>query len=301
MNAWEPIAAEEAPARAAFGLSRASADGQAPPTALVFASPHSGRDYPDDMMAAAALDAQAIRRSEDAFVDDLIAASPELGAATIIARYARAYIDLNRDAFELDAAMFEDELPAFARARTARVAAGLGAIARVVSEGQEIYARKLTFSEARGRIEGAHRPYHAALERLIAEAHRAHGFAILIDWHSMPAAAAKGAARDRPSDFVLGDRFGSACSGALTQAVERELEAMGYRVSRNTPYAGGYTTEHYGRPARRTHALQIEINRALYLDEAALTPTAGFGQLKSDLERLTRTLAGADWSGLKTG
>jgi N-formylglutamate amidohydrolase len=309
MNAWEPIAAKDAaedtPPKATsgmapFGLWRAAAEGQAPPTPLVFASPHSGRHYPDDMMAAAALDAQTIRRSEDAFVDDLIASSPSLGAATITARYARAYIDLNREAFELDAGMFEDELPEFARARTARVAAGLGAIARVVSEGQEIYARKLTFSEARGRIEGAHRPYHAALERLIAETHRAHGIAILIDWHSMPAAAARSGGRDRPCDFVLGDRFGAACAGSLTQRVERELEAMGYRVARNTPYAGGYTTEHYGRPARRTHALQIEINRGLYLDEATLTPTAGFEALKANLERLTRTLAATDWSGLKS-
>jgi N-formylglutamate amidohydrolase len=253
------------------------------------------------MMAAAALDAQAIRRSEDAFVDDLIAPAPELGAAFLSARYARAYIDLNREAFELDASMFADELPEFAKARTARVAAGLGAIARVVSEGQEIYARKLTFAEARLRIEGAHRPYHAALERLIAESHKAHGFAILIDWHSMPAAAARAGGRDRACDFVLGDRFGAACAGALTQRVERELEAMGYRVARNTPYAGGYTTEHYGRPARRTHALQIEINRALYLDEARLTPTAGFERLKADLARLTTALAAADWSGLKGG
>ncbi len=301
MNAWEPITAEDKPVRAAFGLWRAAADGQPPPTPLVFASPHSGRDYPDDMMSAAVLDAQAIRRSEDAFVDDLIVAAPKLGAATIAARYARAYIDLNREAFELDPGMFEDELPEFARARTARVAAGLGAIARVVSEGQEIYARKLMFAEARGRIESAHRPYHAALERLIAEAHRAHGFAILIDWHSMPAAAARTGGRDRSSDFVLGDRFGAACAGVLTQRVERELEAMGYRVARNAPYAGGYTTEHYGRPARRTHALQIEINRGLYLDEAKLTPTAGFEELKANLERLIRALAGADWRALKTG
>jgi N-formylglutamate amidohydrolase len=265
----------------------------------VFASPHSGRDYPDDMMAAAALDAQAIRRSEDAFVDDLICEAPKLGASVIAARYARAYIDLNREAFELDPGMFEDELPEFARARTARVAAGLGAIARVVSEGQEIYARKLTFSEARGRIDGAHRPYHLALERLIAEAHEAHGFAILIDWHSMPAAAARAGGRDRPSDMVLGDRFGAACAAMLTGRVERELEAMGYRVARNTPYAGGYTTEHYGRPPKRTHALQIEINRSLYLDEAKVAPTAGFARLKGHLERLTSALAGADWSALK--
>ena len=307
MNAWEPLGQtgaktgglEDAPAQAAFHLQRAAPPGAPPPTPLVFASPHSGRWYPDDMMAASALDAQTIRRSEDALVDDLIEAAPDLGAALLSARFARAYIDLNREAFELDPGMFSDELPDFARARTARVAAGLGAIARVVSEGQEIYARKLTFAEARRRIEGAHRPYHAALERLIAEAHRTHGFAILIDWHSMPAAAARTGGRDRACDFVLGDRFGAACAGMLTQRVERELEAMGYRVARNTPYAGGYTTEHYGRPSRRTHALQIEINRALYLDEAKLTPTAGFERLQADMARLIQALTAADWSALR--
>jgi N-formylglutamate amidohydrolase len=250
------------------------------------------------MMAAAALDAHAIRRSEDALVDELIGRAPEMGAPVIAARFARAYIDLNREAFELDPGMFADELPDFARARTARVAAGLGAIARVVSEGQEIYARKLTFAEARARIEQAHRPYHAALERLVGEAHAAHGFAVLIDWHSMPSAAAR-AGRDRATDIVLGDRFGAACAGLLTAAVERALEQMGYRVSRNTPYAGGYTTEHYGRPARRTHALQIEINRALYLDEATLEPTRGYARLKDDVERLMGVLVRADWSALK--
>jgi N-formylglutamate amidohydrolase len=302
MNAWEPIAANEAPERTdAFEVRRARLAGHPPPTPLVFASPHSGRLYPADMMAAAALDAQSIRRSEDAFVDDLIARAPELGVATISARYARAYIDLNREAFELDPAMFADELPEFARARTARVAAGLGAIARVVSEGQEIYARKLTFAEARQRIDFAHRPYHDTLARLLAEAHAAHGFAILVDWHSMPAAAAKTGHRDRACDMVLGDRFGAACAGLLPARAERELEGLGYRVARNTPYAGGYTTEHYGRPSRRIHALQIEINRALYLDEARLTPTAGFERLKTDLEALTAALARADWSSLAAG
>jgi N-formylglutamate amidohydrolase len=305
MNAWEPIAAPEvadhdvADRTDAFEVRRAAAVGATPPTPLVFASPHSGRLYPDDMMAAAALDAQSIRRSEDAFVDDLIAGAPALGVATINARFARAYIDLNREAFELDPGMFADELPEFARARTARVAAGLGAIARVVSEGQEIYARKLTFAEARGRIDGAHRPYHDTLRRLIEAAHATHGFAILVDWHSMPAAAARTGGRERPCDMVLGDRFGAACAGILPSRVERELEALGYRVARNTPYAGGYTTEHYGRPARRVHALQIEINRGLYLDEATLAPTAGFETLKGHLAALTRTLAAADWSSLK--
>lgn len=300
MNAVDPRAVERAPADlgAAFSVRRAAAPGAPPPTPLVFASPHSGRLYPDDMMSATLLDAVSIRRSEDAFVDDLIADAPSHGAATIVAHVARAYIDLNREPFELDPAMFADELPEFARARTARVAAGLGAIARVVSEGQEIYRRKLMFAEARKRIEGAHRPYHKALAALLAEAQAAHGFAILVDWHSMPAAAARAGGRDRPSDMVLGDRFGAACAGVLPARVERELEGLGYRVARNTPYAGGYTTEHYGKPQRRVHALQVEINRGLYLDEATLAPTSGFGKLRADVARVTEALVTTDWSPL---
>lgn len=300
MNAWEPLAANRsAPAISPFEVRRASNDGAPAPTPLVFASPHSGRLYPEDMMAAAALDAHAIRRSEDAFVDELIETGPEHGAALICANLARAYIDVNREAFELDQAMFADELPDFARARTARVAAGLGAIARVVSEGQEIYARKLTFDEARRRIEGVHTPYHAGLARLLGEAHAAHGYAILIDWHSMPAAAARAGGRDGPCDMVLGDRFGASCASLIIQRVERELEARGYKVARNAPYAGGYTTEHYGRPNRRTHALQIEINRGLYLNEGTLEPTKGFKRLKDDLGEVIAALGATDWSGLK--
>ena len=143
-----------------------------------------------------------------------------------------------------------------------------------------------------------HRPYHAALTELLAEAQAAHGVAILIDWHSMPAAAARSSGRDRPCDMVLGDRFGAACAAPLSLRVERELEAMGYRVTRNTPYAGGYTTEHYGRPAKGVHALQIEINRGLYLDEAKLARTAGFQRLQSNLAQLARRLADYDWSSL---
>ncbi|WP_293906406.1 N-formylglutamate amidohydrolase [Phenylobacterium sp.] len=299
MTAADPLTgADSPPIPAPFEVRRAWPIG-APPTPLVFASPHSGRHYPEDMMSAAALDAVSIRRSEDAFVDDLIAQAPDHGAALITAGMARAYIDLNREPFELDPGMFSDELPEFARSRTARVSAGLGAIARVVSEGQEIYHRKLTFAEARSRIEGAHQPYHLALEGLIAEAQAAHGFAILVDWHSMPAAAARSGGRDRPCDIVLGDRFGAACAGVLPTRVERELEALGYRVARNTPYAGGYTTEHYGRPHKRTHALQVEINRALYLDEATVARTSGFERLRGHIEQLTRKLAAADWSALR--
>jgi N-formylglutamate amidohydrolase len=273
-------------------------DGAAPPTPLVFASPHSGRLYPQEMLDASALSAEAIRGSEDAFVDNLIALAPAAGATVIEARLARAWVDLNREPWELDPAMYEDELPAFARARTARVAAGLGAIARVVGEGREIYARKLMFAEAKARIETTHRPYHETLARLLAEARAEHGLAILIDWHSMPSAAAK-RQRGGPCDIVLGDRFGAACSARLTGLVERELTAMGYACARNAPYAGGYTTEHYGRPGRRTHALQIEISRGLYLDEATLEPTEGLARLTADFGRLTEALARADWKSLK--
>jgi N-formylglutamate amidohydrolase len=246
------------------------------------------------MMAAAALDASAIRRSEDAFVDELIAPAREVGAAVIAARYARAYVDLNRDAWELDPAMFEDELPRFAAAQTARVAAGLGSIARVVGDGQEIYARKLTFAEARRRIDTVWRPYHSALSGLIGEAKMRFGKVVLVDWHSMPSAAAKAAARGRRTpDFVLGDRFGASCAGAVTGLVERELEAMGWCVTRNAPYAGGWTTEHYGRPAEGVHVLQVEMNRALYLEEARLQRGPGFEVLAAALKRVAQALARA--------
>lgn len=293
MTLLEPPPAKIAPYR----LVRPPAGTPAAP--LVFASPHSGRHYPAEMLNASVLDAAAIRRSEDALVDELIAEGPARGASLIAAGYARAFIDLNRDPWELDPAMFEDELPAFARGRTARVAAGLGAIARIVAEGQEIYGRKLTFAEAEARVAAAHAPYHLALAALIEETRARHGFALLIDWHSMPSAAAKAGRMGRERcDIVLGDRYGAACGPAVTRLVETRLEAMGYAVTRNAPYAGGYTTEHYGRPGKGVHALQIEINRGLYLDEEALTPTEGFTRLKDDLEALFGALSGADWRSL---
>jgi len=265
-------------------------------TPVIFASPHSGRVYPPAMLAASHLDARAIRRSEDANVDELIAAAPAHGHTLIAARIARAYLDVNREPWELDPAMFEGELPLFAQARTARVAAGLGAIARIVCEGQEIYHRKLTFAEAEGRVREVHEPYHAALTGLIGQARERFGCAVLIDWHSMPAAAA--GAPGSECDMVLGDRFGAACAPGLTRFVEDRLAAMGYVVARNAPYAGGYTTEHYGRPGRKVHALQIEINRALYLEEATLTPSPGFGRLRGALGRLFAALAAVDWAAI---
>jgi len=259
---------------------------------LIFASPHSGRVYPHEMMAASALDAGSIRKSEDAFVDTLIEDAADHGATVLTSVYARAYVDVNREAYELDPSMFEDELPAFAKARSARAAAGLGAIARIVAEGHEIYNRKLMFAEAKARIEAVHRPYHTALSGLIDEALAAHGQALIIDWHSMPSAAGR---LGRGCDFVLGDRFGQACSPQVTAVVEQALQSRGYRVARNNPYAGGFTTEHYGRPSKGVHALQIEIDRSLYLDEASLRPSGGFSALKADLKGLFAVLAKADW------
>jgi len=261
---------------------------------LVFASPHSGRVYPQDMGASARLPPAAIRSSEDALVDHLLEGAPGHGCAVIAARYARAYVDVNREPYELDPAMFADELPHFARGRTARVAAGLGSIARLVAEGQEIYDRKLTFAEAHTRIETVHRPYHVALADLMARAKAAQGVAVLIDWHSMPGAAAGQAGGRRPVDMVLGDRFGSTCSPVLTELVERRLMGLGYVVARNAPYAGGYTTELYGRPAEGVHALQVEISRALYLDEETLAPKPAFARLAGDLEQVFAALAGLD-------
>jgi N-formylglutamate amidohydrolase len=263
---------------------------------LVHASPHSGRVYPAELLEASALDAAAIRRSEDALVDVLVAGATASGGVLIKATFARAYMDVNRAPYELDPAMFEDDLPAFAQAKTARAAAGLGSIARIVAEGQEIYARKLTFEEARRRVETVHAPWHAQVEALLDEAGEQFGAALLIDWHSMPSGAA-GLARRAP-DFVLGDRYGAACSGAVTRMVERELEARGYVVARNAPYAGGWATARYGRPAEGRHALQVEINRALYLDEATLEPLPGATQLRRDLDRLFAGLARQDWRAL---
>ncbi len=262
-------------------------------TPLVFATPHSGRIYPESLMTASRLNADTIRRSEDAHVDTLIEAAPDHGITVIAAHLARAWLDVNREAWELDASMFEGEVPAYARGVTAKVAAGLGSIARVVGDGQEIYRRKLTFAEASDRVETVHVPYHAALAALLTAARRRHGAAVLVDWHSMPSAAV-----GVGCDIVLGDRFGAACSPTAIRLAEQGLSDLGYRVSRNAPYAGGYTTQHYGRPHRGVHALQIEINRALYMDEKTLSLTAGFATLKADLDQLFASLARMDVTAL---
>ncbi|MEO4001638.1 N-formylglutamate amidohydrolase [Mesorhizobium sp. CAU 1732] len=251
---------------------------------FVFNSPHSGRVYPPRFLAMSKLDASAIRRSEDCFVDDLFGGAVPLGAPMLAANFPRAYLDANREPWELDPRMFSDPLPPHANARSARVAGGLGTVPRLVGEGQEIYKAKLKLAEAVMRVETVYKPYHEQLKRLLTRTHSRFGFAVLVDCHSMPASIRLGDNGMRP-DFIVGDRFGVACAPALTEAAIGILSGMGYTVAHNKPYAGGFITEHYGRPARGLHAIQIEVNRGLYLNERTFERTSGFAALASDLTR----------------
>ncbi len=263
---------------------------------LVFASPHSGRSYPASFIAAARLDPVALRRSEDAFVEELFAAAPDLGAPLLAATFPRVFCDVNREPWELDPGMFDGPLPHWVNSSSPRVGAGLGTIARVVSNGEPVYRRKLSFAEAEDRIRRFWQPYHAALAALIAETRAEFGFCLLVDCHSMPAHPAQAG---NPPDFVLGDAHGTACSPRVTRAVEESLGGMGYRVRRNDPYAGGYVTRHYGRPRDAVHALQIEVARPLYMDEQRLERLPGMVPLQRDLSRLMGHLAAMDWSFLR--
>ncbi len=260
---------------------------------VVFSSPHSGRGYPKEFLAAARLDEQAIRRSEDSFVDEIFGTAPHHGAPLLRALFPRAFVDPNREPYELDPAMFDGPLPAFVNKRSPRVAAGLGTIARVVANGAEIYANKLTFAEASERIDRCYHPYHAALEDLIGTTQRTFDECILIDCHSMPSVGGpmeNDAGRRRQVDFVLGDAHGRSCSRALTVMVEETLRGMGYTVVRNAPYSGGFITRNYGRPANGVHALQIEINRGLYMDEPSYSRAPGMADVIENMSLLTERL-----------
>ena len=259
---------------------------------LVLSSPHSGENYPADFIAASRLDRMALRRSEDSFVDELFAAAPALGAPLIRALFPRAYVDPNREPWELDPAMFEDALPSYVNVNSPRVAAGLGTIAKVVANGEEIYGGKLRFADAKARIERCYRPYHEALAEAVGATHRRFGRCVLIDCHSMPSIGGpteRDAGRERV-DVVLGDCRGRSCSPRLTERVEAALRQLGYAVARNNPYSGGFVTQHYGQPDEDVHALQIEINRGLYLDEATLERGPGFTRLAGGMRELVRSI-----------
>ena len=259
---------------------------------LVFASPHSGSYYPREFVASAALDLATLRKSEDCFVDDLFGDAPALGAPLMRALFPRAYLDVNREPYELDPDMFDSPLPAHVNAGSARVAAGLGTIARIVASRREIYRGKLSFTEAERRIAGVYRPYHQALRGLIQRARDTFGFCILIDCHSMPSTGLPLSMDSdmRTLDIVLGDRAGLSCHAGVTDTADAALTALGYRVVRNNPYAGGFTTQHYGDPAGGIHVLQVEINRAIYMDEITFARRPAFARLKSDLTHFMRRL-----------
>jgi len=261
--------------------------------ALVCASPHSGSDYPAEFLAASRLDPLTLRRSEDSFVDEIFGGAVELGAPLLKARFPRAYLDPNREPFELDPTMFAEPLPAYVNSRSPRVQVGLGTIARVVATGEEIYAQKLRFADAVSRVERLYRPYHQALRQLLAATSEHFSGYVLVDCHSMPSAGGPGERDFKRSgvDIVLGDCHGTSCHPVIMETAQRLLAAKGYRVVRNAPYAGGFTTSHYGAPQGGRHAIQIEINRALYMDERSIGRKPFLRQLAEDMRDLMAALA----------
>ena len=261
-------------------------------TSVVFASPHSGRLYPAAFLERASLDECEIRSSEDAFVDELYASAPRAGAPLIAARYPRAYIDLNRSADELDPALIEG---IGRRGHNPRIASGLGVVPRVVAGGRMIYRGKITRAEARDRIDTIWRPYHERLRQLLDESHAAFGEAILVDCHSMPheALEALGGAATGPGrpEVVLGDRYGAAAHPDLVDRIEQIFTAAGLKVARNMPFAGAYVVQTYGRPARGRHAVQIELDRALYMDETRIAPNANYPAMQALMDRVVAEIA----------
>ncbi|MGA1833355.1 N-formylglutamate amidohydrolase [Rhizobium wenxiniae] len=258
---------------------------------FVFNSPHSGNHFPVDFLASSHLDSLSIRRSADHYVDELFADAPELGAPLLVAHFPRAYLDVNREPYELDPRMFDGPLPPYVNIGSMRVAGGLGTIPRIVAENMEIYRKRLSVDEGLSRIETIYKPYHACLRKLIARTHARFGIGILIDCHSMPGNVRLCGSDVRP-DFIIGDRYGTSASAELSRAALQFFDDMGFSAVRNKPYAGGFITEHYGRPVRGLHALQIEINRGLYVDEVTLEKKAEFPLVAAALSTFMRQMAG---------
>jgi len=257
------------------------------PGRFVFASPHSGTAYPPAMRVNPSLPEASLHSAEDALVDRLIVSGVDFGATVLLGRLGRAFVDLNRDPADLDPLLIEGVGDGVVSARTA---AGYGVIPRLTGDGRALYDRRLTLKEAQDRIALTHTPYHAALAEGMRAAHARHGEAVLVDWHSMPARATQGSGGARGPDVVLGDRHGSSCSAALTRRLRRAFEALGWRVALNQPYAGGWTTQNWGRPSEGFHAIQIELNRALYFDEAARSPGPGWSRTEKGVARVIADL-----------
>ena len=257
--------------------------------AVAFNSPHSGSVYPREFLASARLDLATLRRSEDCFVDELLAGVVARGHPLMLAHFPRSFVDVNREPYELDPRMFDGRLPSFANTRSMRVAGGLGTVARVVGDAQEIYDQRIPVDDALRRIEALYKPYHRALRRLVTRIHRDFGPAVLVDCHSMPSTA--GPKDERPrADIVIGDRYGTSCVGAVADTIEAIVRERGYTVSRNKPYAGGFITEHYGNPTAGLHSVQLEINRGLYMDERRFVRSEAFSTVARDLEEMAERL-----------
>ncbi len=256
---------------------------------FVFSSPHSGRIYPPEFLAISRLDPKTLRRSEDCFVDKLFQPVAALGAPLISARFPRAYLDLNREPYELDPELVSEPLPPHANTQSIRVAGGLGTVARIVADGEEIYSSGLSLANVLARIEQLYFPFHAELSRLVTATRETFGYAVLVDCHSMPSTAMAPGGAQRP-DIVLGDRFGASADPRLTLLVRDEFQRRGFKVQMNRPYAGGYITEHHGRPARGTHAIQLEINRGLYINELTFQENAGYQRLAQALIEIIGSL-----------
>ncbi|MDX2264659.1 MAG: N-formylglutamate amidohydrolase [Hyphomicrobiales bacterium] len=276
------IATELDPAFTVAGL-----DTQTAP--FVFNSPHSGSVYPRAFVEASRLSRRALRKSEDAYVNELFDCAPGLGAVLMQAHFPRAYLDVNREPYELDPALILGKLPDYANTHSVRVVGGLGVIARIVNEHEEIYRAPLSLDAALARIRLIYKPYHAALSEVLEKTRAAFGVSCLIDCHSMPSHP-PGPSGQPKVDFVLGDRFGASCSSNLTRYIEATLKAWGFTVALNKPYAGGFITEEYGKPASGAHALQIEINRALYMDETTMEKRGSFPVIRDKLAVLAARL-----------
>ncbi|WP_082733806.1 N-formylglutamate amidohydrolase [Pseudovibrio hongkongensis] len=261
------------------------------PLPLLANSPHAGRHYLTSFLESSRLDKHEIRRSEDAYLDLLLDDIHRFGLTYMKANFPRAYLDLNREPYELDPKMFEGKLPNYINSRSLRVAGGLGTIARIASEGREIYRQRLPAAEALHRVESLYKPYHRQLRTCLGDIQRQFGYAILFDWHSMPSIPNSKEANAKRPDFVIGDRFGSSCAGRLSDLVVSLLRNKGYTVAQNKPYAGGFITEHYGRREKGLHAIQIEINRALYMDEQSIRPHNGIVELKYNVNCVLLELA----------
>ncbi|SPH19762.1 hypothetical protein ASD8599_00498 [Ascidiaceihabitans donghaensis] len=257
---------------------------------VVFASPHSGRDYPWSFLRKTVLDEHTIRSSEDAFVDQLFDCAPKYGASFLKAGAPRAFIDLNRSADELDPALIEGVRKS---GHNPRIASGLGVVPRVVANGRSIYRGKIPLAEAHQRIDRYWRPYHTQLQKMLDAAHQRHGQTVLIDCHSMPHEAMDGVARGgmRRPDVVLGDRFGAAAGGEIVDRIEAAFASAGFIVTRNAPFAGAYITQAYGRPSRAQHAVQVEIDRSIYMNEQLIRPNGSFDDVRKALRTVVAEVA----------